>query len=372
MVRQEIQPTGTQPPVSTSGIYYYVSSQTITETHFQVTQTSRTSQPPSQTFCLPQPPHSQTLESNPPPEVGGISVTASVQSSGNPLALPPAKNEELTENNNLEDSKNKLLKPLDASQIPVENQDDVLLPIHIPDTHHLQACTDPFNQEKQPRSENIDLGKNSLSLEDQSTLGNEKESSSSFANIAAQAGDCHLPQLFSSSKNLIQSKGPKVIKIEDTRATELNQVQERSCAKKRSSGQARENKHGASGPLSGAPEAPEGDVSICNLVDGDEAPVNKPKRSRHKSPITASSRTRKTRSCEQKTTRTRKRNSKKAEEGEQSGNKVTAEEKPPIPRMKRKKNEPELSQENFKKTSKHSRHAHAGVHSGFSCTGEED
>ncbi|XP_073070792.1 uncharacterized protein C2orf78-like [Manis javanica] len=35
MVRQEIQPTGTQPPVSTSGIYYYVSSQTITETHFQ-------------------------------------------------------------------------------------------------------------------------------------------------------------------------------------------------------------------------------------------------------------------------------------------------------------------------------------------------
>ncbi|XP_057353526.1 uncharacterized protein C2orf78 homolog [Manis pentadactyla] len=34
-VLQEIQPAGTQPPVSTSGIYYYVSAQTITETRFQ-------------------------------------------------------------------------------------------------------------------------------------------------------------------------------------------------------------------------------------------------------------------------------------------------------------------------------------------------
>ncbi|KAI5265305.1 hypothetical protein MUG91_G1651n1 [Manis pentadactyla] len=168
-VLQEIQPAGTQPPVPTSGIYYYVSAQTITETPFQ------------------------------------------------------AKNQEQTQNNNLEDSKNKLLKPLDASQIPVENQDDVLLPIHIPDTHHLQACTDPLNREKQPHSESTDLGKNSLSLEDQTTLGNENESSSGFANVADQAGDGHLPQLFSSLKNLIQSKGPNVIKTQDTRATELNQ-----------------------------------------------------------------------------------------------------------------------------------------------------
>ncbi|XP_073072274.1 uncharacterized protein C2orf78-like [Manis javanica] len=349
-VLQEIQPAGTQPPVSTSGIYYYVSAQTITETRFQGMQTSWGFQPPNQTFCLPQHPHIQTFESNPPPEVGGISVSASVQSSGNLLALPPAKNQEQTQNNNLEDSKNKLLKPLDASQIPVENHDDVLLPIHIPDTHHLLACTDPLNREKQPHSENTDLGKNSLSLEDQTTLGNENESSSSFANVAAPGGDSHLHQLFSSLKNVIHSKDPKVSKTQDTRATELNQVQKSSCAKKRSFGQARKNSREASEPLSGAPEAPEGDLSICNVADADEAPVNKSKRSRCKSPITASRRTRKTRSCtQQKTTRTRKRNSKKAEEGEQSGNKVTAEEKPTIRRMKRKKHEPELSEENLKK-----------------------
>ncbi|XP_057353524.1 uncharacterized protein C2orf78-like [Manis pentadactyla] len=346
-VLQEIQPAGTQPPVSTSGIYYYVSTQTITETRFQVMETSRGLQPPIQVFCLPQHPHSQTPENNPPPEVGGISVRASVQSSGNPSALPPAKNQEQTQNNNLEDSKNKLLKPLDASQITVENQDDVLLPIHIPDTHHLLDCTDPLNREKQPRSENIDLGKNSLSLEDQGTLVNENDSNSSFANIADQAGDSHLHPFFSSLKNFIQSKGPKVSKTQDTTATELNQVQKRSCTKKRSSGQAMKNSHEASEPLSGAPEAPEGDMNICNVADGDEAPANKSKRSRRKSPITAPRRTRKTRSCAQKTTRTRKRNSKKAEEGEQSGNKVKAQKKPTIPRMKQKKDEPELSQENF-------------------------
>ncbi|XP_057353519.1 uncharacterized protein C2orf78 [Manis pentadactyla] len=345
-VLQEIQPAGTQPPISTSGIHYYVSTQTITETRFQVMETSRGLQP-HQIFCLPQHPHSQTIENNPPPEVGGISVRASVHGSGNPSTLPPAKNQEQTQNNNLEDSKNKLLKPLDASQITAENQDDVLLPIHIPDTHHLHACTDPLNLEKQPRSENIDLGKNSLSLEDQGTLIKENESNSSFANVADQAGDSHLPQFFSSLKNFTQSKGPKMSKTQDTRATELNQVQKRSCAKKRSSGQAMKNNHEASEPLSDAPEALEGDMNICNVADGDEAPANKSKRSRCKSPITAPRRTRKTRSSAQKTTRTRKRNSKKAEEGEQSGNKVKAQKEPTIPRMKRKKDEPELSQENF-------------------------
>ncbi|XP_057353520.1 uncharacterized protein C2orf78-like [Manis pentadactyla] len=348
-VLQEIQPAGTQPPVSTSGIHYYVSTQTITETRFQVMEASRGLQP-HQIFCLSQDPHSQTLENNPPPEVGGISVRASVHGSGNPSTLPPAKNQEQTQNNNLEDSKNKLLKPLDASQITAENQDDVLPPIHIPDTHHLQACTDPLNREKQPCSENIDLGKNSLSLEDQGTLVNENESNSSFANVADQAGDSQLPQFFSSLKNFIQSKGPKVSKTQDSRATELNQVQKRSCAKKRSPGQAMKNNHEASEPLSGAPEAPEGDMNICNVADGDEAPANKSKRSRRKSPITAPRRTRKTRSCAQKTIRTRKRNSKKAEEGEQSGNKVKAQKEPTIPRMKRKKDEPELSQENFETT----------------------
>lgn len=99
-------------------------------------------------------------------------------------------------NNNLEDIKTKPSKPLDASQIPTEDQDDALLPLQIPDIHQLLACIHPLDQERQPGSEDTDLGNNSLSPEDQGTLGNEAESSGGFTNVASLAGDSDLPQLF--------------------------------------------------------------------------------------------------------------------------------------------------------------------------------
>ncbi|KAI5137334.1 hypothetical protein MUG91_G759n1 [Manis pentadactyla] len=128
---------------------------------------------------------------------------------------------------------------------------------------------------------------------------------------------------------------------------------------KESSGQARKNKHNISEPLSGAPKAKTqpkdadsllgGDVGIRSVADGDKAPVTTSKHSNQKSPKVASSRSSKIRSHEQeKTKRTRKSNSKEAAEGKESRSKVIAEEKPTISKMKWKKNEPELSQENFK------------------------
>ncbi|KAI5230036.1 hypothetical protein MUG91_G232n3 [Manis pentadactyla] len=115
-------------------------------------ETSLGLQPPSQTFYLPQTPefpetcssrNTQTLESsNSPPELGGISVIPSTQTSSNLLALPPYENEEKTGNNNLKDIKTKPSKPLDASQIPTEDQDDALLPLQVPGIHQLQACID--------------------------------------------------------------------------------------------------------------------------------------------------------------------------------------------------------------------------------------
>ncbi|KAI5280199.1 hypothetical protein MUG91_G119n44 [Manis pentadactyla] len=257
----------------------------------------------------------QTIESNRPPEVGGISMTASVQTSSNPSALPPTKNEIKS----LDGIKTKPSKPLDASQSHTEDQDDALLPLQIPGIHRLLACIHPLGQEWQPGSEDTDLGNNSLSPEDQGTLGNEAESSGGFPNIAALVEDSHLPQLFSSLKDLDQSKGPEVVKAKDTRAINLNQLWERSRTKKGSSGQARKTKHKASEPLSAAPKAkiqPKdpnsllgGDMSICNVADDDKAP-------NCKSAKAASGRTSKTRSHEQeKTKTTRKSNSKKAAEG---------------------------------------------------------
>ncbi|XP_057599360.1 uncharacterized protein C2orf78 homolog [Hippopotamus amphibius kiboko] len=371
MVLKEVQPTNILPPASTSGIYYSVSAQPTTETSFQVMETSLGMenslglQAPSQTFCLSQSrelPKScsngniQILENNPPPKLGDVSVIAPVQSASNLLALPPAPSQEQTENKNLDDIKTKFSKPLDAYQIPIENQDPPLLPLEIPDIHQLLSCIDPLSQEEQPSSKKADLGKNSLSLEDLGMLENGIESSSDFADIAALVEDIHLPQLFNSLKDLDQSKGPEVINAKDTIAIKVNQVQEKPRVTK--ANQPRKNKHKASEPIDGAPKAkiqpknPEcllgGEVVICDAAVSDRAPVNTAKHSSSKPQKATSSRTSKTKSHGQEKTKMTREN-KKAEENKQSGKKVKTEEKPTIPKVKRKKNQPDFSQENFKK-----------------------
>ncbi|XP_059973972.1 uncharacterized protein C2orf78 isoform X1 [Mesoplodon densirostris] len=332
-----------------------------------VMKNSQGLQPSSQISCVTQTqelPKScrgrniQTLESNPPPELGDISGTAPVQSASSLLALPPASNQGQIESKNLEDIKTKLSKPLDAYQIPRENEEPPLLPSEIPDIHQLPGCADPVSQEEQPGSENADLGKNSLSLENRGTLENGMESSSGFADITALVEDIHLPQLFNSLKDLDQSKGPNVIKAKDTRAIKVNQVQEKPSVIKVPSDQPRKNKHKTSEPISGAPKAkiqpknPEcllgGEVVLCNAAVSDRAPVNTAKHSKGQPQKAASRKISKAKSHgQERTTRTRER--KKAEENKQSGNKVKAEEKPTIPQTKQKEHQTDLIQESFKK-----------------------
>ncbi|KAI4546879.1 hypothetical protein MJG53_004868 [Ovis ammon polii x Ovis aries] len=305
MVLKEIQPTNILPPASTSGIYYSVSTQPITDTGCQV---------PSQ---------------------------------------------EQTENKNLDDIKTKFSKPLDdAYQIPIENQEPPLVPLEISDIHELLASIDPLSQEEQLVSENVNLGKNSLSFEDLGTLENGFESSSGFADIATLVEDIHLPQFFHSLKDLDQSEAPKLIIAKDTSAVKVNQVQEKPNVIKAPSDQPRKNKHKASESVSDAPKAkiqpknPEcllgGEVIICNAAVSDKAPVNTARQPNSKAQKAASGRINKTKSHGQEKTK-RTRENKKAEENKPSGNKVKAEEKPSIPKMKRKKNQPDFSQENFKK-----------------------
>ncbi|KAB1267317.1 uncharacterized protein Cadr_000018393 [Camelus dromedarius] len=327
------------------------------------------SQPVSQTFCLSQTPefpkscssrNIQILESNTPPELGDISMIAPVQSSSNLLALSPAPSQEQMENKNLDDIKAKLSEPLDAYEIPLENQDSPLLPLEIPDIHQLLACLDPTGQEELLGFENTDLGKNSLSFEDLGTLEDETESSSSFANIATPVKDIDSPQLFHSLENLDQPKDVTVIKVTDTRTIKVNQMQEKLGIIKAPSDQPRNNKHKISEPVSDAPKAkiqaknPEcllgGEVVICNATFRDRAPANPAKHSNSKPQKPASSGISKTKSHgQEKTKRTRENSSKKAEESKQSGNKVKADVKSTIPKMKWKKNQLEFNQEDFKK-----------------------
>ncbi|XP_064228853.1 uncharacterized protein C2orf78-like [Aotus nancymaae] len=376
MVLKEVQPTIVLPTVSTSAMYHSVSAQPITETSFQVTETSLgmdTSlglQSPSQAFCLAQTSDFSKscsnrntqllLESNPSPQLGDISMIAPVQSPTNLLMLSPAPSQYRTGNKNLDEIKNNLSMPLDAYQFPKENQDPPLLPLEIPDIHQLLSCIDPLGQEEQPGSENTNLRKNSWSLEGQGILENGIESSSDFADVTALVKNTHLPSIFSSLQDLDQLKSPSAKKPRDPSAIRVDQVQEKSSVIKGHSDQVWKNKHKAAEPIQGAPKATiqpknpeslaEEEVTACGATTSDGGSVNKGKYSSNKPHKAASSRSSATkRPGQEKAKRSRENSSRKSEDSKQSGTKVKAEEKQTIPNMKRKKIQAELSQETIKK-----------------------
>nr|XP_010332023.2 uncharacterized protein C2orf78-like [Saimiri boliviensis boliviensis] len=391
MVLKEVQPTNVLPTVSTTGMYYPVSAQPITETSFQAMETSLgmdTSlglQSPSQIFCLAETSefskscssrNSQLLlESNPSPELGDISMIVPLQSPTNFLTVSPASSQDKTENKDLDEIKTKLSKPLDAYQVPKENQDPPLLPLEIPDIHQLLSCIDPLGQEEQPGSKNANRRKNSLSLEGQGILENGIESSSDLADITTLVEDTHLtsifsslqdldqpqcPSIFSSLQDLDQSKSPSTKKAKDLSAIKVDQVQEISSVMKGHSDQVRKNKHKAAEPIQGSPKAKiqpnnpesllEGEVAVFSATASDSASLSKGKHSSnkpHKAASSGSSTTK--RHGQEKTKRSRGNSSKKSEDSKQSGTKVEVEEKQAIPNVKQKKYQPELSQETFKK-----------------------
>lgn len=85
-------------------------------------------------------------------------------------------------------------------------------------------------------------------------------------------------------------------------------------------------------------------------ADSNRANVHTAKHCKSKAQKAASSRNSKAKGHKQeKTKRPRANDSKKAEERKQPGNKVEAEDKPTVPKLKRKRNQPELCQESFKK-----------------------
>uniref|UniRef100_A0A8C9UIW9 DUF4629 domain-containing protein n=1 Tax=Spermophilus dauricus TaxID=99837 RepID=A0A8C9UIW9_SPEDA len=344
-VLKEIQPTNVLPSVPTPVTYYSVSTQRM-ETSLGM-EASLGLQLPKQTFCPPPPPEipygcktrkSQIIERNSQSELGDISIKTPVQSSTDFLALPPNQSQEQTEIKNLCEIKTMLSEPLNAYQIAMENQDPPLLPLDIPEIQELLASIGPLDQEEKAHSENIHLERNSLSLEDQGPLENGIEFSSGFEDLTALLGDIQLPELFTIM---------------------VNQGQEITSALKGPSDPVRKNKHKASESPDGTPQAKMQPRDLECALGGEvaygdagtsRAPVHTAKHSISKAQEAASSRNSKANGHgQEKTKRTRENNPKKAEERKQPGNKVKAEEKPTLPKLKRKRNQPELCQETFKK-----------------------
>ncbi|XP_006897848.1 PREDICTED: uncharacterized protein C2orf78-like [Elephantulus edwardii] len=115
-----------------------------------------------------------------------------------------------------------------------------------------------------------------------------------------------------------------------------------------------EKKHKASESITVAPETkiqvqiPEGKVPVCNTETSDRAPVKRAKHPTSKPQKPASGGVNKTKSHSEKAKRSHENNPKKAAGSKQPGNQVLGL-KPGFPRSKRKKNQPELGQETFKK-----------------------
>ncbi|XP_048209529.1 uncharacterized protein C2orf78-like [Perognathus longimembris pacificus] len=370
MVLKEVQPTNVLPSASTSGIYYSVSAQPVTEANYQVMEislgmdTSLRLHPQSQTFCLseiPEKPKSfcsitdEIIESNMLPELGDISAIPPVQSSPNILALPPAPCQEQTENKQLDETQTKLSKTLDTFQISTESQDAPLLPLEISDISELQAYVDSLGQEEKPTCENDNLEKNSLSLEDQGTLEKETECSNGLADIATLVEDIYFPPILDSFTDVDEPEVSTTIQDKDMGIIDVTQMQEKSSITNSATDQIHKDTHEAFETVSGThhpnPECLlKEEVLVCTVPANDKASMNTAKPSTRKTPKAASSRVSKTKHHgQEKAKRVRENNAKKCEETKQSGNKIKTEEKTSTPKMKNNRSHPELNQETFKR-----------------------
>uniref|UniRef100_F7G8G7 Chromosome 2 open reading frame 78 n=1 Tax=Monodelphis domestica TaxID=13616 RepID=F7G8G7_MONDO len=386
MVLKEVQPPGSRPPVSTSGLYYPVRAQPVKDSGFQVMETSLGLQPTARTFSLPQTlelskswggngSNLQMLEGTPPAEVAGDgSLATPTQNSGNLLALPPAPNIEHKDKKavtclekekwKVEGIKAKFSQTLDTCQVPLEIQDPPLLPLEIPDINQLLACIDPLcpdtlKEGTSPRESH--LAKNGLSLGDQEVLENGMEPIPSLTDINKLVEDFRLPRLLSPLKEVEQPKGLRVAKPKVVKTAKVVRMQGKPCTGKEPSDPAKKTKRKipelmATLPAAKAlPRNPDcllaGDMAAVSGSGASElSPLDVAKSASSKSRKAPSSRASKTKgSSQEKMEGTGDTGYEKVEGNELPGGRAKPEEKPALPKMKRKKNHPELSQEAFKK-----------------------
>ncbi|KAM5227841.1 uncharacterized protein C2orf78-like [Ctenodactylus gundi] len=372
MVLRQVRPTFTSPTTpSTIGMYYpTASAPPITGTNIQVAQTSLQMKPslgwqaPRQTFSQAplgtgSSPHPWVFQTNPPREPGITSTSTASCSSPQLLALSPATSQEEPVEENGEEPTTPLSEPQEAHQILKVDQGPPFLPREIAGTPQILATGDPVIQQK-PDSDQDDRRKNGPGGQDQATGGKDMESSPGLADLATLGEDIHLPRIFLSLKDLDQLNTTSAIQDSDTRATKRKLPQGKTTVTKGASQLPNKKKQKASEAMGGAPEAKILATSPQSLLESqvvacqDVGPSGPPDSTAHPSLGTAvlpasGSRGRATVSRPPKTERARGNHPKKAGGRKQGPSTIVPEEKPTIPKRKRKTHPPELSQEAFKK-----------------------
>nr|XP_048298011.1 uncharacterized protein C2orf78 homolog [Myodes glareolus] len=318
--------------------------------------------PSGQTLCLLQSPDlgnacTQDAQMKTTSVHGDRSLIALIHSPSEFLALPPAPSLEKTQQNNADEMNPEHSTPLDSYEGTISNQDASLHPLAYPGMQQPLNYSDTGSLRQKQASHNATVGNSSLGLEEFETLQSVMESSVDFADMTTLVADSHLPQLLNSITGLDQMEDLTTSQTKDS--TDIRRDQARACESTFSglSEPGIKNDQKVSDVLHGAPQArtqhedmlkeddpgaTEGAIDyMANNVDR-KSQIFEPKR-----PRVAWAQ------GQNKAKKTRENNSKKTEELKPSNHRVKAEEKPTIPKTKRKRNPPELSHDSFKKPRTH-------------------
>ncbi|XP_021070828.1 uncharacterized protein C2orf78 homolog [Mus pahari] len=354
MVLKEIQPRNIQIPLFTSAFSYSTSAQSMPDSGLTVVQmeTSLGLPPSGQTHCQLQSSKLcnscvQVSQIRPPAVNRDRALTAPIHSPSEFLALPPAPSLEQPENKNMTEAKEEFLKTLDAYDGTKENQDTSILTLEHPDLQQPLHCTDTESLRQKPASDNAHLGSINVGPKELVGLENEIGSSFDFKDITILETDIQIPQLLNTLTDIDQDQSCENWKVTSG-----------------PSDQVRKNKHKSFELLEGAPQAKiqhrdlvEGEGAVGVAGASEKAIDNMAKHPEGKAPKVPPSKNRRARKQGKERSSGPENNSKKTGELKQSRKRVKAEEKPTIPKTKRKRNPPELSQNSFKKP-----RTHLGMH----------
>ncbi|XP_006540571.1 uncharacterized protein C2orf78 homolog isoform X1 [Mus musculus] len=271
----------------------------------------------------------QVSQIRPPAVNGDRALTAPIYSPSQFLALPTAPSLEQPEDKTIPEIK----------EGTKENQDTPIVTLEHPDLQQPLHCTDTESLRQKPDSDNAHLGCIFMGLKELVGLEKEIGSSFDFKDITRFGADIQLPQLLNTLTDIDKDQS-----CENWRVTSGP------------SDQVRKNKHKSFDLLEGAPQAKiqhqdlvEGEGAVSVAGASDRAIDNMAKHPEGKAPKGPPSKNRRARKQGQERASWPENTSKKTEELKQSRNRVKAEEKPTIPKTKRKRNPPELSQNSFKK-----------------------
>ncbi|XP_005377218.2 PREDICTED: uncharacterized protein C2orf78-like [Chinchilla lanigera] len=250
-------------------------------------------------------------------------------------------------------------KPLEAHPIFTGKQDAPLLSLQLAEPPELLVST-KYLIPRQADCVDALEGKSHLSPQQPGTLDKGTEYSPGWAELESLVEDIQLPQVLHSLDDSEPPEYPTALPAHNSGAMEVSGVQERAETEKVLFPQVRNNKHKASEPIAGAPEAKiqlkgngslsAGEGRIFNALGSDRAPADVTENSHSTSPRGASGRTNPDKGLGQaRARRTKENNSRKALESKQPAPKLKAEDRPPIPNVKRKRHQPALGQEAFKK-----------------------